>query len=177
MNDVQAKFDIQKLKWMNGEYIMKIPADASSPSWPPSCARDGLDPRPSSRTPAWPQIVDLYKIRIKTLREFGPMVDFFFREDFAGRGGRPKQAPRSAREPKAAWPCSPTGWPGWPISAHDAIEALFRELAEEKGIKPAAIIHPARMAVSGKTTGAGLFEIMEVLGRETVVARMKEAAR
>ena len=53
---------------------------------------------------------------------------------------------------------------------------LPREFAEERGIKAGQVFHPARMAVSGKTKGrAGLFEMMEVLGRERVVARMRRA--
>jgi glutamyl-tRNA synthetase len=56
---------------------------------------------------------------------------------------------------------------------HDAIEKACRELAEEKGVKPAVLIHPARVAVSGKTKGAGLFEMMEVLGKDAVLKRMR----
>ena len=63
-----------------------------------------------------------------------------------------------------------------PAFEHDALESACRALAESMGLKPAEIIHPARMAVSGKTKGAGLFELMELLGRETVIRRMRGAA-
>jgi glutamyl/glutaminyl-tRNA synthetase len=63
-----------------------------------------------------------------------------------------------------------------PDFTHAAIEAVFRAYAEERAIKVGPIVHPARMAVSGKTKGAGLFEMMEVLGRERTVARMRRAA-
>jgi len=53
---------------------------------------------------------------------------------------------------------------------------ITQRYLKERGIKAGPIIHPARMAVSGKTKGAGLFEMMEVLGRERVVARMRRAA-
>ena len=56
------------------------------------------------------------------------------------------------------------------------LDLLFRAFAEERAIKVGPIVHPARMAVSGKTKGAGLFEMMEVLGRERTVARMRRAA-
>jgi glutamyl-tRNA synthetase len=56
------------------------------------------------------------------------------------------------------------------------IETACRELAEERGLKPAALIHPARMAVSGRTSGAGLFEMMELLGREKVLKRLRGVA-
>jgi glutamyl-tRNA synthetase len=60
--------------------------------------------------------------------------------------------------------------------AHEAIEKAFREFVEERKIKAGQVIHPARMAVSGKTKGAGLFEMMEVLGRDRVLERLRRAA-
>jgi glutamyl-tRNA synthetase len=58
----------------------------------------------------------------------------------------------------------------------DRIEAVCRAVAEERTLKAAEIIHPARLAVTGKMKGAGLFEIMELLGRERTIQRMKGAA-
>jgi len=56
------------------------------------------------------------------------------------------------------------------------IEAACRELAAERGLKPAGLIHPARLAISGKTSGAGLFEMMELLGREKTLTRLRGVA-
>jgi glutamyl-tRNA synthetase len=53
------------------------------------------------------------------------------------------------------------------------MEAACRKLAEERGLKPAGLIHPARVAISGKTSGAGLFEMMELLGKEKVLRRLR----
>jgi glutamyl-tRNA synthetase len=64
---------------------------------------------------------------------------------------------------------------GLAVFGHEPVEALFRELAAERGVKPAKIIHPVRMAVSGLSKGAGLFEMMEVLGKETVLRRLRRA--
>ncbi|MFC1570874.1 hypothetical protein ACFL4E_03725, partial [Candidatus Omnitrophota bacterium] len=43
-------------------------------------------------------------------------------------------------------------------------------------LKPAQLIHPTRMAISGKTGGAGLFEMMELLGKDRVLERMEKCA-
>ena len=59
---------------------------------------------------------------------------------------------------------------------HDVIEQAVRALVDERKIKAGVVIHPARMAVSGKTKGAGLFEMMEVLGRERTLQRLRRAA-
>ncbi|MGD0782492.1 MAG: glutamate--tRNA ligase [Candidatus Aminicenantales bacterium] len=175
MGSVQAKFDLAKLTWMNGEYIMRKSAAELSALLDARLAGDGFDVRrvpPETRA----GIAEAYRIRIKTLGEFGPLADFFYRDDYAvDEEGRKKLLdPPEARVLLGLLagrlePLEPF--------AHDALEAVVRDLAQERGVKPAAIIHPARMAVSGKTRGAGLFEIMELLGRETVVRRLKDAIR
>ncbi len=59
---------------------------------------------------------------------------------------------------------------------HDGLESVLRDLAEERGIGAGRIIHPVRLAVSGVTTGPGLFELLVVLGRDTCVRRLVRAA-
>lgn len=60
--------------------------------------------------------------------------------------------------------------------SHISIESVLRQLAEELHIKPSLLIHPTRLALSGRTTGPGLFEMAEVLGKECVVRRLRSAA-
>jgi glutamyl-tRNA synthetase len=173
MNDVQAKFDIQKLRWLNGEYIMKAPNERLIPIVRKCLETAGLAVAgvPDAYVS---KILDLYKVRAKTLSEFPPMIDSFFREDFVyeGEGKKHLEKPES-REYLVLLADRLAGTGDF---THDAIEAVFREFAEQKGLKTGQVIHPARMAVSGKTKGAGLFEMMEVLGRERVIARMRRAA-
>jgi glutamyl-tRNA synthetase len=175
MGSVQAKFDIAKLTWMNGEYIMRKSAAELSALLDARLTADGFDVRrvpPETRV----GIAEAYRIRIKTLREFGPLADFFYRDDFAvDKEGRKKHL--EPAESKVLLGLLAGRLERLEPFAHDSLEAVVRDLAQERGIKPAAIIHPARMAVSGKTRGAGLFEIMELLGRETVVRRLKDATR
>jgi glutamyl-tRNA synthetase len=173
MNDVQAKFDLQKLRWINAEYIMKTPNERLAPLLRPHLDAAGL-PSAGISDAYLSKVLDLYKVRIKTLSEFPAMTDCFFRDDFAfddeGRKHLDKPESREYLRLLADRLAGITDF------SHAAIEAVFREFAEERGIKAGPIIHPARMAVSGKTKGAGLFEMMEVLGRERVVARMRRAA-
>jgi glutamyl-tRNA synthetase len=60
--------------------------------------------------------------------------------------------------------------------SHASVEAAVRQLSEELQIKPSKIIHPVRLALSGRTIGPGLFEMMELLGKEAVVRRLYHAA-
>jgi glutamyl-tRNA synthetase len=173
MNAVQAKFDIQKLRWLNAEYIMKAPDARLVPLLRPHLDAAGI-PAAAVTDEDLAKVLGLYRIRIKTLSEFPPMTDCFFREDFAAEeeGKRHLEKPES-REYLALLADRLAGITDF---SHPTIEAVFREFAEERGVKIGPIVHPARMAVSGKTKGAGLFEMMEVLGRERVVARMRRAA-
>ncbi len=175
MGSVQAKFDPAKLTWMNGEYIMRKSAADLSALLDARLTAEGLD---VGRLPPETRvgIAEAYRVRIKTLREFGPLTDFFFRDDYAvEEEGRKKHL--DSAEAKALIGLLAGRLETLEPFTLESLEAAVRELAQERGVKPAAVIHPARMAVSGKTRGAGLFEIMMLLGRETVVRRLKDATR
>jgi glutamyl/glutaminyl-tRNA synthetase len=55
------------------------------------------------------------------------------------------------------------------------IESTIRNLAEESGISAAKLIHPIRLALTGFAVSPGLFELMEILGKETVLRRINNA--
>jgi glutamyl-tRNA synthetase len=173
MNAVQAKFDIQKLSWFNAEYIKKAGADELIPLLGIQLLEAGFD-LASSDDAYIGRVLELYRVRIKTLRDFPAMVECFFRDDFAvEEGGRALLDDPGNRELIADLTVrlesiDPFG--------PEAVEKLFRERAAERGIKPAQLIHPVRMAVSGRSKGAGLFEMMEVLGKETVLRRLRRVA-
>jgi glutamyl-tRNA synthetase len=57
----------------------------------------------------------------------------------------------------------------------ESLETDLRSFAEEKGIKVGQIIHAVRVAVTGKAVGFGLFEAMEILGKERCLVRMDRA--
>jgi glutamyl-tRNA synthetase len=174
MNDVQAKFDPQKLKWMNGEYVMKKSGADLLPLIKDQMVRAGFEPAGAPDDYVL-RVLELYKVRIKTLREFGELADFFFRDDFARDAEGQKKYLESGdgrarlRELAERLETIADFRPG-------AIEAVVRDLAAQRGVKAADYIHPARVAISGKTKGAGLFETMEILGKDRVIRRLKDAA-
>ena len=172
MNDVQAKFDLDKLRWINSAYIGAAPDERLLPLVKERLAAAGLDL--SGRDDAYiAKVLGLYRVRIKVLGELAAMTDLFFREDYAvddeARALLAKPESRESIRLLAERLEAATDF------GHEALEAACREMAAEKGVKPAVFIHPARAAISGRTKGAGLFEMMEVLGRETVIARMRRA--
>ncbi|HEX5318418.1 MAG TPA: glutamate--tRNA ligase [Stellaceae bacterium] len=59
---------------------------------------------------------------------------------------------------------------------HDALEAGLRDFAAQKGLKLGAVAQPLRAALTGSTASPGIFEVMEVLGRDETLARLGDAA-
>lgn len=171
MSDVQAKFDIQKLRWLNGEYIMKKTTEELLPLIKDQLLTAGFDM--SGVTDDYiSKLVDLYKIRIKTLRELGELADWFFKDDFTmDEEGKRKYLDKE--ENKDNIRIFADRLDGLEDFSHENIEKICRDIAEERELKAADIIHPTRLAISGKTRGAGLFEVMELLGKEKVIKRMR----
>jgi glutamyl-tRNA synthetase len=173
MNDVQARFDLQKLRWLNGAHIQKGSDAELLPLVRSQLAASGIDAARFDDA-YLARVLALYRVRLKTLGEFPGMTDFFFREDFAvEEDGKRHLADAEGRGFLGALAERLEGLSAF---SHDAVEKVFRDFAKERGLKAGRIIHPARAAVSGKTKGAGLFEMMEVLGRERTLERMRRVA-
>lgn len=172
MKGVQAKFDIQKLRWMNGEYIaakkdeellglvkreMEIPGRGAC-----ELADDILL-----------KVIALYRVRVKTLSEFVQITDYFFTDTYSiEEKGVAKYL--SSPESKKILAEFIARLEKIDAFSSAAIEEACRAMARERALKAGAIIHPTRVAVSGKTTGAGLFEMMELLGKDRVLGRMRK---
>jgi glutamyl-tRNA synthetase len=171
MGAVQAKFDIQKLRWLNAAHIMHKKTEDLLPLIKDHLVAAGVDFSGVDDSFLL-KLIDLYKIRLKTLREFVEKTDCFFRDDFSvEEDGKRKHLdkPENIDNLKVL----ADRLEGLDEFNPAAIEAVFRNLAEERGLKAAQLIHPARMAVSGKTSGAGLFEMMELLGKAKVLKRLR----
>ncbi len=174
MGDVQAKFDLQKLRWLNAAHIMKKTAAELLPLIKAHLVAGGVA-LAGVTDDFLLRLIDLYKIRLKTLREFAEMTDCFFRDDYAiEEAGKKKylEKPENIENLKIL----ADRLEGLTSFTAASVEEACRQLAKERGLKPAALIHPARMAVSGKTSGAGLFEMIELLGKGKVLNRLRGAA-
>lgn len=173
---VQAKaavFDETKLEWMNGVYLQKRSVDSLRPEVLPIWESLGLPREKIADAGYSGWVIGQFRERSKKINEIAENSVYFFRdpegyEEAAERKHfKPEVLPRldalleriAAQEPFSA----------------AALEALFRALAGEMGIGAGKLIHPVRLAVSGVSFGPGLFEMLEALGRETVVRRLRRA--
>lgn len=175
LNAVQAKFDMQKLRWLNAEHIMRKKAEELLPLIKEQLRAAEVDFTGLSDA-YLSRLIDLYKVRMKTLRDFVSLTECFFRDDFSfEEEGKKKYLDQPANRENLTLLAERLE--ALEEFTAPAIERVCRSLAEEKGLKPAGLIHPARMAVSGRTSGAGLFEMMELLGQEKVLKRLRDVTR
>ncbi len=175
MRDVQSRFDAQKLRWINGEYIAKKDAAELETLLKEQLLDLGIseaniDPEKLRK------LLDLYRVRAKTMRDIAGLIDCFFKDDYSvdEKGKKKYLGSPENRENLRVFAEKLDGIPEGSFTAEN-IEKTCRDIAEGKGLKAAKIIHPTRTAISGKTEGAGLFEMMEVLGKEKVLERIKKA--
>ncbi len=175
MNAAQVMFDIQKLKWLNGEYIVRKKTEELLPFIKCQLIAAGIELSGLSDD-YLRRLIDLYKIRIKTFQEFVDLTESFFRDDYTvDKEGKKDYLDR--KENKENILLFAERLAELEDFRKENIEKICRSLAEEKGIKAADIIHPTRVAITGRTKGAGLFEIMELLGREKTLERMRKAGK
>jgi glutamyl-tRNA synthetase len=121
------------------------------------------------------RIIELYKTRFKTLGELIPLTECFFKDDYSvDEADRAKYITAESKKLLKGFLGKLKGVEAFTAAA---IEDICRKYAEESGIKASALIHPVRIAISGITKGAGLFEMMEVLGKKKIVERLEAAIK
>ena len=172
INNTQVKFDIDKLKWLNGEYIRSKDLKEVYPYFIKELVNNKIDINTIDKDKL-NKIIELYKVRIKVFGDFFELTDFFFKDDYMiDEKGQRKYLgkPENIDNLKLALGELKT----LDNFKQDKIEEIYRALAEKHNLKSANIIHPTRMAISGKTKGAGLFELMELLGKDIVIKRLEK---
>jgi len=176
VNKTAAIYDVKKLAWLNGIYLRQLPLDELTELLIPYLIKAKLIERELDEATKnkVKKVASLLKERARTLKEMAEMADYFFTADW---DYDPKGVKRHFKGEVAAGLLEEAKREMASLSSFEAsvIEEIYHRLAEEKGIKTAEIIHPTRLAITGKTGGPGLFEIMEVLGKDEVLSRMERA--
>ncbi len=171
-----AVYDVKKLTWINGHYLRELPLDKVVAEVLPFMQKHGLigsEPE-AAELKLLEKAVDLTRDRAKTLEELADVVSYFFSDEFQyeEKGIRKHFLPEGAAEKLAeAKKIIASVEP----FTHEAIEQAYRTQAAELGLKPAKLIHPTRLAVSGRTIGPGLFELIELVGRDKSLERIDRA--
>jgi glutamyl-tRNA synthetase len=162
-----ARFDINKLHWLNGEYVRDMDRDRYYELAVHALARLGLD---TNRFPLEyvKAALDTCKEKIKLFSEVKVFAAFYFKDQVEFETDpktefTPEVKSRLAKL-RAAFAAAP---------AFDAatLEKTLKAVVAELGVKSGLLVHPARIAATGSAVGPGLYQLLEVLGRDRVLAR------
>ena len=156
-----ATFDYQKLDWMNGVYLRNLQPDEYALDLLRWLREQGID-WPEERVRATAPIV---QEKIEKFSAYPDFVRFLFEpiEPPPGLDGELLQAAQDRLAAVEPWDAS-------------VIDEALRALAEELGQKPRQAFAPIRMAVTGSKISPGLFESLELLGKEESLKRLSAAA-
>lgn len=171
MSKSPAVFDVTKLKWMNGEYIKAMDFDAFYERALPFI-RQTL-----SREMDFKKIAEMVKTRIEVFPDIPDLIDFFEAvPDYDSSMYTHKKMKTNAQTSLEVLKEILPKLEAQEDYSNDALYGMLAGYVSEKGCKNGYVMWPVRTAVSGKqTTPAGATEIMEVLGKEESVARIKAA--
>jgi glutamyl/glutaminyl-tRNA synthetase len=178
VNKSGAIFDLEKLEWMNGQYLRAISLERLTTLSLPYLREAGLigERLTDGEQEYLAKALALGRERMRLLSDAPEVIGFFLREEIEFEE---KTVERVAREKGTAEHLEKLRQRLQALSdfSKEKIEETLRTLAEELGIPASALIHPTRAALTGRSVGPGLFELMEVLGKERCVRRLAEFRR
>ncbi|HEY8966014.1 MAG TPA: glutamate--tRNA ligase family protein [Candidatus Methylacidiphilales bacterium] len=174
VNRSNARFDLNKLYWITGEYMRAATLERLEELAVPALRKQGLLGE-TYDSAYLKKALAIVQEKVKLGKELGDWLSYFFKEDFeydpaaAGKVFTPegvanlKTLAANLGEVDAA------------EFTAAALEERFKSLAAVEGKKVGAYIHPIRLAVSGRSVGPSLYHLLEVLGKDRTLARADRA--
>ena len=171
VNRRNAAFDLAKCFWLNGQYLMQMDLARYTELAIPFLEKAGI---------TWPtyesleQVLAIVKPKLKLLKELPEWVAPFFTEELSyDEAAVAKSLKGSDQGATAASRLKALSEAFKALTTWDvaSLEAALKETAAKLGAKTGELVHPARVASSGRSVGPGLYEMLEVLGKERTLIR------
>jgi len=175
-NSSPATFDPSKLLWMNGEYIR-----SKSDEEIYNLFIDWIEyTNQQNLIKDWnkdllKKAISLEHEKIKLLKDIPGLVDFFFKEVSFDEQAVAKVLLSETKKDSSKVVLNEClkRLPSQADFSPEALEKFARDLAVELGFSNGKVFHPIRVAISGRTQGPSLFHMMEVMGKDEVLKRIK----
>jgi glutamyl-tRNA synthetase len=171
INRRNAAFDPDKCFWLNGQYIAQMTLDRFLELSRPFLQRAKIASPNENYLRA---VLAIVKEKIKLFSDVPAWTGYFFTEDYEFE---PAAMEKTFGKAEASGRLRALDQVFQQIEAWDAatLETALKQQAQELGCKTGDLVHPARVAVSGRTVGPSLYHMLEVMGKERVLARFARA--
>lgn len=175
MSKKAAIYDTKKLTWMNGQYLSELPLEKILPEVKPFFIKDGFVDEAWFDTHAeyFAKLVDVVRVRVKTLQEVADASSYFFQDvtSYDEKGVAKHFKPESVALLEQCITA---------IEADDvydlaSTEAAYNKIAADNNLALGKVIHPTRLALTGRTVSPGMFDVMVLLGKERTLERLHKA--
>jgi len=169
INRRNAAFDLDKCFWINGQYLISMDLARYAELAIPILEKAGIT------WPTWEaleKVLSIVKPKVKLLKDLPEWVSCFFTEDFLYDDAAVTKSLSgpTAVERLSALRDAYMALPTWNLAS---LESSLKETAAKIGVKTGELVHPARVAASGRGIGPGLYEMLEILGKERTLARFE----
>ena len=173
-----AVFNPEKLEWFNQQHIARFAPDELVRRVKPWLEAAGLwsDEYVGDRHAWFIAVLELLKPRARRLADFAAHGRYFFSDtiEYDDSAVAKHLRVEGMRDHLTALAAALAALPAFDPAS---VESALRATAEARGVKAATLIHAVRVAVTGKAVSPGLFEVVALIGRERVLARLQGAAQ
>ncbi len=170
VNKTAATFNLEKLRWINNQYLKKEDTEKLADEIIPLLIEKKYVEKDNFDRNQLFSLVKLFQPRLATLNDFPDWADFFFLKDI--RVDSALEAKFLAKDLSREFSMFIERLDKLDNFDIITIETTFREMVKELNVEAKALIHPIRVALTGKTIGPGLFEVIYYLGRERTKERL-----
>lgn len=174
INPSNAVFDIQKLDWLNRQYIGASPAERLAPLVRAALEKKNLwhEEFAGERKEFFYATLELLKSRMNSVNDFAESGQAFFTDHFACDEAAAK---KNLKDPalRELMPLLAGRLKALESFSLESTEQTLRALADEKQVKAGLLINASRVLLTGRAVGPPLFHIMVQLGKERTVERLE----
>src|SRR5437867_2857728 len=167
INRRNAAFDLDKCFWLNGQYIVQMSLDRFIELARPFLEKANID---ISNEKYLREVLAIVKEKIKLFKDVPEWTSYFFTEDYEFDSESVKKV---FGKPEAASHLKALRDEFAKIDKCDSatLESTLNSLAPNLGCRTGHLVHPARVAVSGRSVGPSLYHMLDVMGKERVLKR------
>ncbi|MFA5843015.1 MAG: glutamate--tRNA ligase [Candidatus Gracilibacteria bacterium] len=176
-----AIFDVERLNWMNGEYLRKLTVDDFAQRLLPWLEKtEWFTGEKTLETPYAKTALKAVQTRIKTLADAAPMLHYFLNDtiDYDLQLLQSEKMKIDAVIAKTALQAARDDLNAHTdFSSEEAIKACLVKTIERLGFKNGQVLWPLRMALTGQEFSPGAFEMIQILGKEKTLDRLDQTLR